>query len=252
MEAQFEKIRTIPAYRVLAEAMIERILDGRLREGDPLPTEAKLCEMFGVNRSTVREGIRVLEEANLVRREHAKKMVVTRPSDAEVGKQLERALVLHEIVFDELWQAMSVLEPPMARLAAARATPEALERLDDNLRRTELALKAGESLVELDIEFHGIVAAMSGNRALVLAREPLSRLFYPAFAAVMTRVPVAGKRLLEAHKAIVAAIRAGDEDGAQAWMEKHVQDFRRGYQSAKLDLQSPVAAPHARPVPRAD
>lgn len=250
LESQFEKIRTIPAYRQLAEKMIEQILSGNLREGDQLPTEARLCEMFGVNRSTVREGIRVLEEANLVRREHAKKMVVSRPSEAEVGKQLERALVLHEIGFDELWEAMFVLEPNMARLAAGKsgATPEpdVLARLEENLQKTERAMAAGESLVALDIEFHSIVATMSGNRALVLARDPLSRLFYPAFDAVMTRVPVAGQRLLDAHRAIAAAIRAGDEEGAQDWMRKHVQDFRRGYQNANLDLQSPIAAPAAR------
>lgn len=243
MEFPFEKIKKTPAYRVLAEAMIERILDGRLREGDQLPTEAKLCEMFGVNRSTVREGIRVLEEANLLRREHAKKMVISRPSEAELGKQLERALVLHEISFDELWEAMAVLEPTMARLAAAKADEDSLTRLEENLRKTQLAMKAGESLVELDIEFHSIVAAMSGNRALVLARDPLSRLFYPAFQAVMTRVPVAGKRLVEAHRSILEAIRSGDAVAAEEWMRKHVQDFKRGYQTAKLDFQAPVDRP---------
>lgn len=254
METPFEKIRTVPAYRILAEAMIERILDGRLREGDQLPTEARLCDMFGVNRSTVRESIRVLEEANLIRREHAKKMVISRPSEAEVGKQLERALVLHEIGFDELWEAMHVLEPNMARLAAARVATESesLARLEDNLQRTEDALRAGQSIVDLDIEFHGIVAAMSGNRALVLAREPLSRLFYPAFEAVMNRVPIAGRRLLQAHRAIFSAIGDGDQESAQEWMRKHVDDFRRGYQRASLDLQSPIARRRAAGRPVAD
>lgn len=242
MQSRFEKIKKTPAYRVLAEAIAEQILDGRLREGDQLPTEIQLCEMFGVNRSTVREGIRVLEEANLLRRESAKRMLVSRPSHEEIGNQLERALVLHEINFDELWEAMHTLEPTMARLAAAKPQNTLLKRLEENLAATQLAMEQGESLVTLDIEFHRTIAAMCGNRALMVAREPLSRLFYPSFQAVMSSVPAAGRRLVEAHRSIFEAIRKRDATGAEEWMQKHIRDFKRGYQMAKLDIRAPVAA----------
>lgn len=43
MHSTFEKLQRIPAYRALAEAVMAQILDGRLREGDPIPTEAQLC-----------------------------------------------------------------------------------------------------------------------------------------------------------------------------------------------------------------
>jgi GntR family transcriptional regulator, transcriptional repressor for pyruvate dehydrogenase complex len=242
MDAHFEKIKKVPAYRVLAEAIIEQILDGRLREGDQLPTEAKLCEMFGVNRSTVREGIRALEEANLLRREHAKKMVISRPSDQDVGKQFERALILQEVGFPEIWEAMTIFEPPMAGLAAERAAASGIERLEANLRETEKALQEGRSIVELDMEFHALVATMSANRALILAREPISRLFYPYFQTIMTRVPTAGERLLKAHRAIVESIRKGNALEAQEWMRKHVRDFKRGARLAELDVGSPPSA----------
>lgn len=240
MQSKFEKIRKIPAYRILAEAVTEQILDGRLREGEQVPTEAQLCEMFGVNRSTVREGIRVLEEANLIRREHARKLVVSRPSHKEIGTQLERALVLHQITFNELWEAMHALEPIMAKLAAARPDKSQLERLDDNIRRTQEALNRGESLVDLDIEFHGMIAKMTSNRALNLAREPISRLFYPSFQRVMSNVPVAGQRLIGAHKAIAESINRGDGPAAESWMAKHIVDFRRGLEMADVDVRSAV------------
>jgi GntR family transcriptional regulator, transcriptional repressor for pyruvate dehydrogenase complex len=242
MNAHFDKIKKVPAYRILAEAIIEQILDGRLREGDQLPTEAKLCEMFGVNRSTVREGIRALEEAKLLRREHAKKMVISRPSDQDVGKQFERALILQEVGFQEIWESMTIFEPPMAGLAAQRGDASGVERLEANLRATESALQEGRSVVELDIEFHAMIASMSANRALILAREPISRLFYPYFQVVMTRVPTAGERLLKAHRVIVDSIRKGNAAEAQEWMRKHVQDFRRGARLAELDVGSPPFA----------
>jgi DNA-binding FadR family transcriptional regulator len=240
MQSTFEKLRRTPAYRALAEAVMAQILDGRLREGDPIPTEAQLCEMFGVNRSTVREGIRVLEEANLIRREQARRLVVSRPSNDEVGAQVERALLLAEITHGELWEALHALEPTMARLAAARASPDLLARIDENVDRTEAALQRGESIVALDIEFHALVGEMSANRALILARMPLSRLFYPSFQTVMAKAPMAGPRLLAAHRAIAQALRAGDGEAAERWMTRHAIDFRRGLDLADVDAAKPV------------
>ncbi|HWS73656.1 MAG TPA: FCD domain-containing protein [Quisquiliibacterium sp.] len=249
MPSSFEKIRKTPAYRVLAEAVMARILDGRLREGDPIPTEAQMCEMFGVNRSTVREGIRVLEEANLIRRESARRLVVSHPSEEEVGLQVERALRLSEITHEELWEAMNALEPTMARLAAQRASTALLARIDENLERTADALERGESIVRLDIEFHELVAEMSGNGALNLARRPISRLFFPSFQQVMDKVPVAGQRLLAAHRAIAQALRAGDAEAAERWMTRHTIDFRRGLELADVDAgKAVVDTPAARAV----
>ena len=243
MKSQFTKIKKVPAYRMLAEAITEQILDGRMRAGDQLPTEAQLCEQFGVNRSTVREGTRVLEEANLLRRESAKRLLVSRPSREEIGNLLERALLLHEISFNELTEAMYALEPMMARLAAGRSRSSVLKQLEVNVDATEAAIAAGESVVALDAEFHGIIATLCGNRALMLAREPMSRLFYHSFEAVMSRVPEAGGRLVTAHRAILDAIRRRNASDAEAWMQKHVRDFKRGYEMTGLDPAGPVERP---------
>ena len=65
----FERIKPRPAYELVAEAIERKILGGRMRPGDPIGTESELVQQFGVNRSTVREGIRLLEQSGLVARE---------------------------------------------------------------------------------------------------------------------------------------------------------------------------------------
>ncbi|MGH6711113.1 MAG: FadR/GntR family transcriptional regulator [Bradyrhizobium sp.] len=242
---RFAKLKKVPAYRMLAEAITEQILDGSMRAGEQLPTEAQLCEQFGVNRSTVREGTRVLEEANLLRRESAKRLLVSRPSREEIGNLLERALLLHEISFNELMEAMYVFEPLMARLAATHSRKVALKELEENIDATERAMIAGESVVALDIAFHGLIASLCGNRALMLAREPMSRLFYHSFDAVMSSVPGAGARMVAAHRAILEAVRNRNASDAEAWMQKHVRDFKRGYEITGLDPAGPVERPRS-------
>ena len=63
---EFGKLERLPAYRLVYDAIEGQILSGRLRVGDPLPPEVQLAGQFGVNRSTVREGIRLLEQSGLV------------------------------------------------------------------------------------------------------------------------------------------------------------------------------------------
>lgn len=57
-----------PAYRQLADALRREIVDGRLRPGDKLPTEASLQHVHSVGRATVREALRLLREEGLIDR----------------------------------------------------------------------------------------------------------------------------------------------------------------------------------------
>lgn len=54
-----------PYMRVL-NALAEEITTGRYGPGDPIPSEAELCERFDVARETARRAVRVLRERGLV------------------------------------------------------------------------------------------------------------------------------------------------------------------------------------------
>lgn len=240
MKPHFAKLNHAPAYKVLSEAIACEILEGRIRPGEQLPTEHGLAEQFGVNRSTVREGIRLLEETGMVRRKGGKRLVVAKPSYDALANHMGRAMVLHDVTFRELWEATIIIEPPTAELAARNLDAEIGDRLRENLDQTDAALAAGQSVVLLDIAFHALVARAAANRALLMAREPLGLLFYPAFEAVLSTVAAAGERLLTAHRTIFDALNTGDAAKASDWMEKHIVDFKRGYELAELDMDQPV------------
>lgn len=234
----FEKIRVEPVYRAIFGKISERILEGSIKSGESLPPETTLAKQFGVNRSSIRESIRLLEEHGLVLR-RGKQLLASAPQPADLALRMSRALLLHEINFHELWELMMGIEPMAAAHASDRAADADIAALEDNLRRTRESFDNNEALVELDIEFHTLVARSSHNRALLLAREPLALLFYPAFDHVFSRLN-AGERLIFAHQSIVEAIRGRDAATARKWMERHIVDFKRGYQLANLDMNSPI------------
>lgn len=240
---QIESSSSVPAFRLVAKAIEEKILSRIIAPGDPLPSETGLAEQLGVNRSTIREAIRVLEQNGFVRREQGrKKLFACIPHSTDISKRLATAMVLHQVTFEELWEAMFALEPMTAEAAAHRSKDTDYHALEKNLADTRSALKNSSSLTELDIEFHELIAKASGNRALQMARSPLSELFYPAFYSVMSRLN-AGERLLFAHEQIFSAIRNRDVPNSRMWMEKHIHDFRRGYELANLNMATPVDHP---------
>lgn len=247
---QFKKLRHTPAYRLLSAQIADLVLSGALKDGDPLPTEAVLCEQFGVNRSTVREAIRLLEETGMVRRTGLKRLHISRPTHAEVISAIERALLLHRITFNELWESAMVLEPKSAELAALHLTDAELLEIEENVRKTEDAVAKRSSLVELDIEFHSLIARAMHNRVLLLAREPMSRLFYPAFSLVLSHVESSGNRLLKAHQEILSALKQRSPEIASAWMRRHIEDFRRGFAATGRSVDDPLPSPDARVAAR--
>src|SRR6202035_4008312 len=89
--------------------------------------ETELARQFGVNRSTVREALRELESNGLVmRRAGSKLMSVTRPQHFAIAGAVTRGLVMHDVTFREVWEALTLLEPPIAESAARVRTSEDL------------------------------------------------------------------------------------------------------------------------------
>lgn len=240
-DAVFETLKRLPAYRVAEQTIRGRILDGSLAPGTLLPPEHDLAEQLGVTRPTVREAMRSLESAGLIERGARRRMAVTAPNKSVVTNAMHEAIVLHGVSYRELWEVQTAIEPLAARLAAGNITADLLARLQANLDTTADCLDNPIALAAADVEFHDLVAQASDNHALLLAREPLGALLFPAYGTVIQRIGP-GRRLFEAHSRIFRALEAGDADTAQDWMTKHIVDFRRGCELAGLDLDDAVTA----------
>lgn len=225
----FGKLNVAPAYRVVFERIEALIMDGQLKPGDVLPTETELAAEFDINRSTLREGIRLLEQNGLVERGPAKRLTVSVPQMFDLASRISRALTLYDVTFHELWEAYMALEPVTTRLAAANITPEILAELEGNLDQMILSQEDLARFFELDIQFHDLVARAANNRPLELARAPISTLMMPAAHAILPKLKTY-HRVIHAHRQIIDALRDRDAGRAEEWMSKHSADFKRGYE----------------------
>jgi GntR family transcriptional regulator, transcriptional repressor for pyruvate dehydrogenase complex len=238
----FVPIRVEPAYRRVAAALLGRITARAIAPGDRLPPEMELARQFGVHRGTVREALRELETNGVLKRERGSKlMMVTRPSRGSVAANVSRALSLHDVTYHDVWEALTVLEPPMAAAAARGRTAQDLAHLDGLVARLDAKASTDDAVTQAAAFFRAIGEA-THNGVFMLAHEPLVELLVPSLGAMIDEVPQARARIADAQKKVVGAIRGADAAAAADWMSKHIRDFRRGFEIAKIALTRPIGA----------
>jgi GntR family transcriptional repressor for pyruvate dehydrogenase complex len=240
---EFGKLRIARAYEAVQQALEEAILSGALPPGEPLPTETELAEKFGVTRHTVREGMRALEQSGLVKRDAGRRLHVTRPKHDALATQSSRALLMQQVSFGEIWEVAMQLELLAMDLLENQVDDALVEKLQANVAAMAATLDKGEPIAALDVEFHALLAHATRNRVLLMSREPVSLLFYPSLDRLFTHPKTrdrSPRRILEAHREIVTALASRDLGAAKLWMQRHMADFRRGYEHAGLPLDAPI------------
>jgi GntR family transcriptional repressor for pyruvate dehydrogenase complex len=237
VSVEFAPLLLEPAYRKVAAAIGARVLSRQLREGERLPPETELARQFGVNRSTVREALRELESRGLVqRRPGSKLMSVSRPPQQAVAQGVSQALLLHDVTVRDVWEALTILEPPLAQAAARARTAQDVEELGAAAEAFSAAQADTEQAVQRTAQVFRCIGRAAHNPVLELAQEPLLQLLEPSLRVMIDRVPQARSRIATAHRRLVEALNTRDEDSAHAWMARHIRDFRRGYEIAGIDL----------------
>lgn len=231
-------------YEQVADILETEIVAGRLRIGELLPIEADLSEALGVNRSTVREGLRALEGNGLVRRVAAKRLQVVAPDPARVAMTNARALGLRGASFLSLWEVQMQLEHFAAELAAERASQAQIDTLQELVAELEHHIDDDEAVIRHDLAFHALISHATGNGALELATAPVGLLLFSATEHLYQSVPAARRRLADAHREIAQAIARRDSQSARKWMQRHIQDFKRGYELAGFDVNAPIELRH--------
>jgi GntR family transcriptional repressor for pyruvate dehydrogenase complex len=178
----------------VAEQLRDAILDGRFAAGTKLPPERDLAVEFRVNRTSVREAIKVLEGLGLVVVRQGDGATVRALADASLevlGPMIfHGGRVDHDLVAD-MHEVLRPLLLEMGRLAIARRRPQDLDRIralrdiaaDGSRRREERYRGLHDLLVVLADMTRNRVWQMLGRRLrallqqdpLVAARERLRR-----------------------------------------------------------------------------
>lgn len=219
------------ATKILREAM----LSGKLEPGQRL-VQSTLGETLGISRTPLREALFALAREGLVTISDSRRVRVT-------------SLEPHEAA--QIYEVRETLEGLAARLAASRANSTDLRRLRNVLEKMATCVENGDarSWIELNTEFHQIIADATGNGHLKNILTLTSRslhMFYP----MLWLNPERPKGALAEHLELYGAIADGDAVRAEELARTHV--FRTSQLAAKaLNPHQPIdngQSPDARVV----
>jgi DNA-binding FadR family transcriptional regulator len=201
----------------VAEQLRDAILDGRFRAGTKLPPERDLAREFGVNRTSVREAIKVLEGLGLVTVRQGDGATV-RPL-VEGSLELLGPMIFHGGRIDlalirEMAEVMRPLLLEMGRLAIERCRPGDLVAMR---RFRDVAADTGRGREERYAAIHELfvlLADMTRNRVWQLLARRLRALFRQepvrATRERLRRDPGRLVPLIDACLAALAARRTGE------------------------------------------
>jgi DNA-binding FadR family transcriptional regulator len=176
----------------LAELLVEEIVANEMAQGDMLPSELKLQEIYGVGRAAVREALRLLEAQGVVTVRPGPgggPMVSDTSSSGAVhlADAMRLQLQLRGATYQEVIAGRMAIEPYLARLAAERHNAAGVEQLSDLLERAAEADPADvDTFQALAYRFHQLLGALSGNRLVALQAEVLIEIFESQFAGRIT------------------------------------------------------------------
>ncbi len=228
-------------HRTLAEEVLDRLVEF-IAAGDApshqLLPELALCERLGVSRGALREALAGLGHLGIIQTHGKARIASTVAARAHLMRRAVSAHARREGVGHAM-EARGLLEPPMARLAAERATPESLDTIRHFLELMERAPDGPALIVDYDAGFHVSIARSTGNPTLVHMVSAI------ADALASTRrlslhAPHGTERSIAGHHAIVDALLARDPPRAENAMRAHLSDVASLIELAGADGGSVV------------
>ncbi|WP_407287231.1 FadR/GntR family transcriptional regulator [Streptomyces sp. BP-8] len=201
----------------VVEALRSQLTAGEWQIGDRIPTEHTLAEQLQVGRNTVREAVRVLVHAGMLRsRQGEGTFVVSTTDPGDLMRGVQRAGIR------DVLELRIALEAEAARLAALRHRPADLERMRAALdAQADLSDADGrpdsgnlELYADHDIAFHKAVVEAAHNTALTATYGWFSSSVREALVSALDDQAMP-KIVHDDHRAVMEAIAAGDPEAAE-------------------------------------
>jgi GntR family transcriptional repressor for pyruvate dehydrogenase complex len=228
---QFRPIHTRRAFEEICQRIREQLALGVLKPGDKLPPERDLAQQLGVSRNVLREALRSLEMAGVLRLQKGVKggAFIQKGDTSRMNGVMQDMLSLGTISVRELSEARIHVIDLVVRLACANARQADFQALEANIERTELATHEGRLLdrVECSREFYKLLASATGNKVIAMIVDSVTEIHMRFVYAKAASSGVAMPRLVDKRRQFLSTLRARNVSAATRLMRTHLESVQQ-------------------------
>jgi GntR family transcriptional repressor for pyruvate dehydrogenase complex len=221
-------------YRKLKEQLMKEVW----KEGEKLPSEHELCEMFGVSRVTVRGALQQLEILGLVETKHGGGTFVKSFSPAESVDSLHPLMRIQKNQdMITVLEYRKIIEKGIIGLAVEKIEPADIQFLEETYTAMLKDVRHGAGYTKADLAFHKRLAEITRNSIIIKVHEIIDGILS---AAMNDIVHILGRNIgLTYHRKIIDALKKGNKDECEILMEEHIEETIKAIQKNGNPEDSP-------------
>ncbi|MCQ1058883.1 GntR family transcriptional regulator [Photobacterium sp. ZSDE20] len=214
-----EKNETVSS--LIVKQVIKKIDCGELKEGDTLPIERELAELFGASRNTVREALRVLETYGVVRTSVRKPPMIVRDNLKASVAIASIRFGQSEKQFHEMRKLRQVVELSLVDNIFEHITDDdivTLKYINNELK----AASCNTISSQLDFDFH--------NKLVSISQNSISCVIYLSLSEQIKNIMQIGNNINESneeaylgHERVIQSLIDRDRDLFRRYLSDHFE-----------------------------
>lgn len=207
-------------YQKVIDYLCDEIREGRIRQGDRLPTERVLSEQLQISRNSTREALRSMDYMGIIESVQGSGNYYTGNVSKRLSEMLRIFLRIKLVTREEICDFRRTMEKAIC--ASVIENPEA------KLQEVESLLEQGntgeqeEDAAEHDRQFHYLLAAASGNHLWMELMDAVSDVYREWIDEILRQSDEQTKQALHrAHREIFRALKEKDREACKAAIDAH-------------------------------
>lgn len=215
-----------------------------LGEGDRLPNEKALMELYGSAKATVREALKILEVEGLITLKTGPKggAVINQPGMEPASRMLRNFLHFQQLDGKQVYQLRKLLEVELAASVVGKLTEHNFQQLEANMSACACCASHEEDHRHqrfLELEFHQLLARACPNPLLAFMCQFLNDMLRDLVVIKKAYVPER-KQFDHAnqdyHRQLVDAYRAEDATRVRRIMAEHMADAEHHMSALEAEM----------------
>ena len=207
-------------YQKVIDYLCDEIREGRIRQGDRLPTERVLSEQLQISRNSTREALRSMDYMGIIESVQGSGNYYTGNVSKRLSEMLRIFLQIKLVTQEEICDFRRMMEKAICA--------SVIENPETKLQEVERLLEQGDTgeqeadAAEHDRQFHYLLAGASGNHLWMELMDAVSDVYREWIDEILRQSDEQTKQALHrAHCEIFRALKEKDREACEAAIDAH-------------------------------